>query len=231
MPWFSGNEPDLGIAGIQMGGVLGAGLLLFWLFRRGNSQRRRRNARRVGAPRAVVPARAVKGEKADTPEAMGWTPLDRSTTVVDELGGAEEQAEVFMMLGRADMAIGILRQCVDSHPDAQPQVWMSLLDILYREGRRGEFEILALEIKGRFNVALPTWEETGERNGESIALERFPHLLEKIGKQWNNANCIAYLRGLIHDTREGKRSGFHQEVFRELLLLIGIQEQRAKTVA
>lgn len=227
---FSANDQNLGIAGGVVAGFLGACVLLFGLLDRRNTQRAR-DARRIRAPRAVAPRHAKKDEKAATPQTMGWTPLDQTTTVVDELGSAEEEAEVFMLLGRVDMAIGVLRHYIETHDDPQPHVWMSLLDLLYCEGRRDEFEALASEIKGRFNLALPTWEAANSRNSGSIALEYFPHVLEKIHKQWNSADCLGYLRGLIHDTRDGTRNGFHQEVFRELVLLMRIQEFRAKTAA
>lgn len=216
-------------------GAVGLGLGFFWLGRRAGAP-----ATPTRAPRIVHPvartgaaenlgARVNAGSEADS---KYWTPLDHTTTVtVDELSSIEEEAEVFLLLGRMDMAIGVLRHYVESNDAAPAHIWMSLLDILHAQGLRQEFEKLAIEIRERFNVALPTWEGANARSNELTGLEHFPHLLAKITSHWNKPDCLDYLHGLTQDNRNGERGGFHLEAFRDLLMLIGMLEHMDKLAA
>lgn len=158
-----------------------------------------------------------------------WVALDQTTTVmVEEMANAEEEAEVFLLLGRTDMAISVLRHHIETHHDKSPHAWMTLLDIFHAQGMLGEFEKLAARIRTNFNISQPTWESVNMRNVELSGLERLPHLLGKITVQWRDPGCHAYLYGLIQDDREGKREGFQQEVFREILFLISILEFKSR---
>lgn len=161
-----------------------------------------------------------------------WTPLDQSTTVmVEEMASAEEEAEVFMLLGRSDMAIEVLRHHIESHRDRSPNVWMALLDIYHAQGMLGEFEKLADDISSKFNISKPTWESADKLKLESSELEHLPHVLGNIVSQWNDPGCRSYLHGLIQDDRKGKRAGFQQAVFREILFLVNILDFKAKRIA
>ena len=218
-PRFSAGELGLGIVGVLL--AAGVGLLLLQRLRRRHADAAPAEwPQKVAQPHLKAPAQPV------APASSAWISLDETTTVVEGLASPEEEVEVFMVLGRMDMAVGVLRQDIQAHGDAQPQTWMSLLDILYREGQRDEFEKLAGEIKAHFNIALPTWEDSNRRSSGLIALEHFPRLLEKIVRLWESPDCRNYLNGLIHDNRDATRSGFQWEVFRELVFLIGIREHR-----
>ncbi|BCB27952.1 hypothetical protein SKTS_28380 [Sulfurimicrobium lacus] len=214
---------------LLLGGA-GLGLVFFWFGRRSGMP----SAPLVDMPRRVVPAPheshaggAISGEAVKY-----WIPLDQDTTVtVDELSSVEEEAEVFLLLGRMDMAIGVLRHHVEANEAAPAHVWMSLLDVLHAQGLRQEFEKLAAEIRGRFNVTLPTWEDANTRSNELTGLEHFPHLFAKVTAQWNGADyldCLDYLHSLTQDNRNGERGGLHLEAFRELLILIGVLEIKQK---
>ncbi len=237
-PDADANIGDWGVLAWALLGGAGAGSLLYWLFFRRRSVAA---AMSIKAPRPVSPASHSRKTPDHTKAETGsgedqlsgyWTPLDQTTTVtVEEMESVEEEAEVFLLLGRIDMAIGVLRHHIESSDDATPHVWMALLDVLHGQGLRGEFEKLAAEIKTNFNVALPTWEGANERSSELSGLEHLPHLLAKIISHWQDPSCPDYLHSLIQDDRKGERAGFHQEAFRELLLLISILEFRAKLAA
>lgn len=213
-------------------GTVGLGLVLFWLGRRAGAAAVPPVAPRIVHPQARVAMASNMVREADAgdgPDSRYWTSLDHATTVtVDELASVEEEAEVFLLLGRMDMAIGVLRHHIESHDDARAQIWMSLLDVLHAQGLRQEFEKLAVEIRERFNVALPTWEGANARSSELTGLEHFPHLLARITSHWHDADSLAYLRSLTQDNRNGERGGFHLDAFRELLVLIGVLECREK---
>lgn len=209
-----------------------AGWLLFWFFAwRGQGA----TSGRISAPRPVSPmvpdgqARRAGGDPVKPGrDSSFWTPLDQSTTVtVEELDDVEEEAEVFLLLGRLDMAIGVLRHHLEADADAPAHVWMTLLDVLHSQGLRLEFEKLAAKIQEKFNVALPSWEDANKRSGELSGLEHFPHLLDKIVAHWHDPHCLDFLHTLVQKDRKGERNGFHQEAFRDVLLLIGLLDYKA----
>lgn len=241
-PGYFGRQPSpvapkISPADVEWGGAIlwlifgGAGLgLAFWLI-----QRSRKSSARLEVPRRVVPASPAKSASKRAPqdcvdsvdESRYWIPLDQATTVtVDEITSVEEEAEYFMLLGRMDMAIGVLRHYIEANDDAPAHIWLNLLDILHSQGLRQEFEKLIPEISQRFNVALPSWEEANVRSHQMTGLEHFPHLFEKITSYWNRRGCLDYLRSLTEDNRNGERAGFNLEAFREILMLIGVLENK-----
>lgn len=231
----SKNSPDEtesnGILWLLLAGV-GFGLAFFWWRRYSRASATLLDMhRRVGSAAHIKPAAgrvAYAGRAVGHEELNSRMPLDQATMVkVEELSSVEEEAEVFLLLGRMDKAIGVLRHHVESNDAAQANVWMSLLDILHAHGLRQEFEKLAPEIRERFNVALPTWEGANARCSGMTGLEHFPHIFAKISGQWREPQCIDYIHGLLQDNRSGERGGFHMEAFRDLLSLIRILEQAA----
>lgn len=210
--------------------LAGVGGVLFWLGRR-----RKAPVALAGAfPQAVImppsaeePQAPAKTNRSRTNATYVTSFLPAATVTVEEVSRIEEEAEVYLLLGRMDLAIGALRHYIESSADAPAHVWMSLLDVLHAQGLRQEFEKLAPEIRERFNVALPTWEDANARCSGMTGLERFPHLFARIAGQWRDPQCIDYLRSLLQDNRNGERGGFHMEAFRDLLFLIGILEQAA----
>lgn len=187
-----------------------------------------------GKPEVKIPAEVqlgINGEKpagaAATHSTEYWIGLDEATTVtVEELSRIEEEAEVFLMMGRPDMAIKVLRDHINAEPDCKANVWFKLLDVYRIQGMRESFERLAQEINTRFNVALPTWEASHTEAESRYGLEHFPNLLAKIIHVWDDPAGPEYLQGLMQDNRRGERTGFHEEAFREMLLLSDVLEAK-----
>ena len=156
-----------------------------------------------------------------------WIGLDEATTVtVEELTSIEEEAEVFLMAGRPDVAIKVCRDYLDTESDSKPNVWFQLLDLYHVQEMREPFDCLAQEIRTRFNVALPTWEASEAEAELRHGLEHFPSLLVNIVQYWNKPYGLEYLRGLMRDNRHGGRLGFHEEAFRDLLMLSEVLEAK-----
>lgn len=159
--------------------------------------------------------------------AQYWMNLDEATTVtVEELSNVEEEAEVFMMMCRPEMAIKVLRDHIESEPDCKANVCFKLLDIYHVQDMREPFDGLAQEIKTRFNVALPTWEASRAEAESRYGLEHFPNLLARISQHWNEPSGRAFLQGLMKDNRKGERMGFNEEAFRDMLLLFDVLEAK-----
>jgi hypothetical protein len=226
--WILGDLEWLLVAGVGSGVAIYA--VAQW-------RRRRRAIDSLAQARAMTPeVRKPSGLRdmymlnADERDSSYWTPLEETTTVtVEEMTNVLEEAEVFLLLGRMDMAIGVLRHYIESNEKAPAKVWAALLDVLHSQGLRREFEKLALAMKARFNVAPPTWESQNERSSSFCALEHFPSLLKQISRKWvNTRECLIYLNSLIPDDRKGERSGFQYEAFLELLLLIDVLEYKVE---
>ncbi|MEN6584521.1 MAG: hypothetical protein ABFE02_00530 [Sulfuricella sp.] len=156
-----------------------------------------------------------------------WLDLEEATTVtVEEMSCIEEEAEVFLMMGRPDMAIKLLRDYLEAEPDCKASAWFKLLDIYHVEQMREPFNHLAKEIKTRFNVALPTWEANHAVVQSRYGLEHFPNLLSKISQHWDDPSGLKILHELMRENRQGERMGFHEEAFRDMLLLSDVLEAR-----
>jgi len=193
---------------------------------------------RVAAPPMRMPVLQMPAEikAATSGEASGlkpahsteyWVGLDAATTVtVEELSRIEEEAEVFLMMGRPDVAIKVLRDYLNVEPDCKAYVWFKLLDIYHVQDMREPFDGLAQEIRTRFNVALPTWDTSRAEAELRHGLEHFPNLLAKISLCWNDPSGLDYLQGLMQDNRQGGRTGFHEDAFRDLLLLFDVLEAK-----
>ncbi|MGB4854740.1 MAG: hypothetical protein WBP37_04240, partial [Candidatus Dechloromonas phosphoritropha] len=50
------------------------------------------------------------------------------------------------------------------------------------------------------------------------------HVITRLTATWGTQNCLDYLYRLVHDNREGQRSGFPLEVVEEIVLLMLILE-------
>lgn len=176
----------------------------------------------------VRPAPAEPEQNEDQPDArsmQSWINLDEATTVtVGELSRVEEEAEAFVMMGRPDVAIRVLRDYLDFETDSRIPVWFKLLDIYHGQGMREKFENHAQEIRARFNVALPTWEDSSAMAESRHGLEHFPSLLERITLHWADSSGLAFMQELMRDNRHGERSGFHEEAFRDMLMLYEVLE-------
>lgn len=217
-------------------GALGWGVVSFWLGRR--------SGRRVDAPSIAAP-RPVSVKPADDSESGGsdkdakaqeinenfsdyLTPLDETTTVtVEELSSVVEQVDLFLLLGRHEVAISMLLARIRTEGDNDPRTWFKLLDIYHAREDRFNFEKLANDIRVRFNVALPTWEACSIEAEGRHGLEHFPHLLARISDCWGTSSSLSYLQSLMKDNRSGERSGFSEDAFREVMFLIGIVEQKS----
>ncbi len=156
------------------------------------------------------------------------TSLDEATTVtVEEVSDIAEQVDLFLMLGRHEVAISMLLSRIGEENESDPRLWFKLLDIYHSRGDRASFEKLANDIRVRFNVALPTWEDRTLQAEGRHGLEHFPHLLEKISDFWGTSSGLEYLQSLIKDNRSGGRAGFNEDAFREVMFLISLLEQKA----
>lgn len=175
---------------------------------------------------ALVVDKGAGAEEKNDDFSEYMTPLDEDTTVtVEEVSDVVAQVDLFLLLGRFDVAISMLLARIGSENDDDPRTWFKLLDIYHSQGDRANFDKLAENIRVRFNVTLPTWDESTLQAKKRYGLEHFPHLLGRISESWRSSSCLSYLKSLARDNRSGARTGFSEEAFREVMFLISILEQ------
>jgi len=166
-------------------------------------------------PETIAPAAATDIDMTSTRDAA-------DALAVSELSHVTEEARVFMALGHNDRAIEVLHDHIRRLPRATPAAWLMLLDLYHASGKRPEFRKLADDFHAQFNVQAPLWEAFATHRSESGGLEGFPHIEQQVVELWRKPGCRAYLERLLHDNREGRRTGFPLSTYADILLLLQV---------
>jgi hypothetical protein len=166
-------------------------------------------------PETIAPAAATDIDMTSTRDAA-------DALAVSELSHVTEEARVFMALGHNDRAIEVLHDHIRRLPRATPAAWLMLLDLYHASGKRPEFRKLADDFHAQFNVQAPLWEAFATHRSESGGLEGFPHIEQQVVELWRRPGCRAYLERLLHDNREGRRTGFPLSTYADILLLLQV---------
>jgi hypothetical protein len=222
--------------------VLAAVIGLALLIAAGLSLRRRRSVAdtpvwmRNAAPGEQAPARPAARPPAGAPAAaravaqaaqarQGPDTRGQSTAVaVSELSHVTEEAGVYLAFNRMDRAIEVLQQHIRT-AGSLPAAWVMLLDLYHKQGRDQDFRELAQDFHLRFNAAVPAWENFPPHDDGDRGLEAFPHIIRQVVSSWGTAECRALLDRLLHDNRDGRRTGFSLPAYEEILFLRQLAEQ------
>ena len=89
---------------------------------------------------------------------------------------------------------------------------------------KGDYNQLRPALKAKFNLQTPEWETLVSGTSGLKSLEDYAHIAAKISTFWGTQGCMDYLYELVHDTRDGQRTGFPLEVVEEIVLLLLILE-------
>lgn len=129
--------------------------------------------------------------------------------------------------GRVNQAIEHLQQHLAKHPKCSPWMWLYLLDLLSKEGKQQEFDIVAGECRKHFNLNV---EHTPDLKQQGI--ESFPRVMKALQQAWGTPQVIALIDDLVYNTRLVPRMGFERSVFEDLMLLkeIACQTQNLPAV-
>ncbi len=141
---------------------------------------------------------------------------------VSELLHVTEEARVYVALGHPERAVEVLNEHIRQLPQPMPAAWLMLLDLYHANGLRQEFRQLAEDFHVQCNVQTPLWDEFGANELEDGGIETFPHILRQIVELWRKPDCREYLERLLHDNREGRRTGFPLAAYGDILLLMQI---------
>jgi len=217
--------------------VLAAVIGLAVLIAAGLSLRRRRSialppawmrdapAERVAParPEARTPAGARDAART-APQApqprLGPDTRGQSTAMaVSELSHVTEEAGVYLAFDRVDHAIEVLQQHIHTAAGSLPAAWMMLLGLYRKQGQEKEFHDLAQEFHLRFNAAIPSWDNFPPQDEADRGLEAFPHIMRQLVSSWGTAECRPLLDRLLHDNRDGRRTGFSLPAYEDILFL------------
>jgi hypothetical protein len=146
---------------------------------------------------------------------------------VSELLQVTEEARVYVALGHPERAIEVLNDHIRQLPRPMPAAWLMLLDLYHANGLRQEFRRLAEEFHVHCNVQTPLWEGFGSNELDDGGIETFPHILRQVVDLWRKPECGEYLERLLHDNREGRRTGFPLAVYSDILMLLQVLNEPA----
>ena len=133
-------------------------------------------------------------------------------------------AEIMLTFGRVQGAAETLAQHIEESSPKNPRPWLMLLDLYRRGGMRGEYTKLLPAVRQKFNLDVPAWQDLETAVSGLKSLEDFGHVAKRVKATWGTQACMDYLYELVHDTRDGQRSGFPLEVVEEIVLLMLVLE-------
>jgi hypothetical protein len=125
-----------------------------------------------------------------------------------------QDASRFFTHGRINQAIEHLQQHLARHPKCSPWMWLYLLDLLSKEGKQQEFDIVAGDCRKHFNLSV-------ERNPDpkQQGIESYPRIMKALQQTWGTPQVISLIDDLVYNTRLVPRMGFERSVFEELMML------------
>ena len=175
---------------------------------------------------APKPARA-RSPAPPAPPASGAA--DAGGIEVHEYLDAEDLALALAHFGPRSVAGPEPGAFAAAHPREAMDPWFKLLELYRQSGAREEFETLAARLNANFNVRVPAWDARGtESRPAEDTLEAYPHVIRRLEQVWHREACRDYLATLLVDTRGGRRTGFAKGAVDDILLLVAIQELRAR---
>jgi hypothetical protein len=87
--------------------------------------------------------------------------------------------------------LGVLKQHVQSPPEQQLEIWMTLFDLYRATGQQDRFDILALDFAGRFSRSAPLWFSIPEQLGlASAAKAKAPAPVARRDFSWNAPSVL-----------------------------------------
>lgn len=149
-----------------------------------------------------------------------------SSVKVEEISDVTQEAEFWMSVNDPHRAIEILdSQASVEHPDS-PLPWLYLLDLYRIVKDKEKYDELKQRFTVFFNANIPEFEI--KSSDDERHLEDMPHLIDKICSMWGGPELLPFLKALLVDDRDGKRTGFELSVYKDLLLLISVANEIEK---
>lgn len=138
-----------------------------------------------------------------------------------------DHADVFLSIGRDNLAIALLQNHLIDYPTQSVTIWLFLLDLLAKDNQQTLYEKIAKDCKKYFNVKIPSF--SNDIANTVVGLESFTRLTDGLAQVWGTKASLKFLDDLIYNTRLEARIGFAKNVMEELVLLRGIAQEAVKT--
>jgi hypothetical protein len=159
------------------------------------------------------------------PRVPGAGPERIRVPKAEELLDMKEKADFFLAVGQPEKAMQLLQAQLHEPVGASPYVWLDLLDLCHRLGRREEYEKVRVQFQEQFPARLPPFD--GVRPG-SQGLEDHPRALSRIILMWGSPRVLKMIEDSLFDDPAPDSIGFDLEASRELLLLYSIAQEHIR---
>jgi hypothetical protein len=137
-----------------------------------------------------------------------------------EMLDVRQQAEFFMALGQHDEAVRLLESNIQSSADANPLIFLDLLNILHTLSRRVQFERLREDFNLQFTGRVLDY---ANFRSEGNGLDVYEDICQQIVVLWPSEYTIDYIEQcLVRTPEDDPEQGIDLEAFKDLLLLYGV---------
>ena len=137
-----------------------------------------------------------------------------------EMLDVRQQAEFFMALGQHDEAVKLLESNIQGSADANPLIFLDLLNILHTLSRRVEFERYREEFNLQFTGRVLDY---ANFRSEGNGLDVYEDICQQIMVLWPSEYTIDYIEQcLVRTPEDDPEQGIDLEAFKDLLLLYGV---------
>ncbi|WP_092127822.1 FimV family protein [Polaromonas sp. YR568] len=181
------------------------------------------------APLPVKPARAPEAREHPEflPSLGGLSGMPRIVNA-EELFDVQQQADFFLSLGHTDKAVEVLLHHIMDNVETSALVYLDLLDLYHKLGRRDEYDALRKDFHRMFNAQVPAFDDYAM---DSHGLEFYVAALTRIESLWPTSKVLDVLEESIFRKPDSRSEVFSLAAYRELLLLHSIAKKVIAPVA
>lgn len=142
-----------------------------------------------------------------------------------EMHDARQQAEFFLALGQHDEAARLLQSALTHNSEANPHIYLDLLSLLHRLGRRDDYEHTRAAFMERYTGLVPAF---GDSSPSGKCLLDYPSITDALVKAWSTRFVLEYIEQcVVREPSDAPQAGFDLEAFKELLLLHAMRNNDA----
>ena len=154
------------------------------------------------------------------PEFVNSNFVTIKTINTKEMLDVRQQAEFYMALGQHDEAVHLLESNIKGSTDANPLIFLDLLNILHTLSRRAEFERYREEFNLQFTGRILDY---ANFHSEGNGLDAYEDICQQIVVLWPSEYTIDYIEQcLVRTPEDDPEQGIDLEAFKDLLLLYGV---------
>jgi pilus assembly protein FimV len=168
---------------------------------------------------AVLPASAWVADRGFSPSTVSALRAINTEELID----VRQQADFFVSLGQYDEAIQTLRERIDDHADASPLIYLDLMQIYRKLGRRVDYNQCRDGFNRLFGATAPEFASFDVRGA---GLDAYAPMMTEIISAWPHVRVIKILEAIIfRNPVDYPAPGIDLQAFDELLMLHAVATQ------